>query len=225
MLYLRNTNQIQTIDKVKVGGREDCYYGFVTNPFAVAPDSYTGPCNSQNQTVTWNYARCDNPTQQSIIVSSSLFNPGYTSLGCVSATRFTVPAGFPTPGGTPQNREAQMLFSPFTCETQFTQSMTNYQYVTFQALGTPLSAPTDPNNAYAFGLASYIPSGSNQYVYKVIQLIPNCNYPSLETPYAPFTPLWGPIAIVSGSAYYSINFSSPKGNADTAQFISYSAYP
>jgi len=221
MQYLRNTNQIQTIDKVKIGGRESCYYGFVTNGYAVSPNltNPNQPCNDQNQVVTWPYFPCDNPTEQVIQVSSSLFNPGFASIGCVSSARF----GPPSPNG-PTNRQPQMLFSPFTCETAFTQSMTDYEYATFCALGTGSLG----NDLYPFALASYIPSGSTQYTYKVIQLIPNCTYPPTSTFYAAGTPLWGPIAIVSGSAYYSRTYNAPKGDElinPMSQNMYFSAYP
>lgn len=213
MQYLRNTNQIQTIDKVKVGGREECYFGFVTNGYGVGPNLYNAsqPCYNVIQAVTWPYFPCDNPTEQTLIVSSSTFNDGFASIGCVSANRF----GPPSPAG-PINREPQMLFSPFTCETQFTQSMTVYEQVTFCAIGFG-SPPYNSGSAlgndnHPFGLASYIPSGSTKYTYKVIQLIPNCGYPPSSTYYGPGTPLWGPITIVSGSAYYSVTSGAPKGD-------------
>ena len=108
-----------------------------------------------------------------------------------------------------------MLFSPFTCETQFTQSMTVYEQVTFCAIGFGdpyITASALGNDNHPFGLASYIPSGSTEYEYKVIQLIPNCGYPPSSTYYGPGTPLWGPITIVSGSAYYSRGYVAPKGD-------------
>ena len=212
MQYLRNANQIQTIQNLKVGGREECYYGFVTNAWATGPNLYNPnqPCNNPNF-VTWPYFPCDNPTEQTLIVSMSVNSPGYASIGCVSANRF----GPPSPTG-PTNRDPQMLFSPFPCETQFTQSMTVYEQVTFCALGFG-SPPYNSGSAlgndnHPFGLASYIPSGSTEYTYKVIQLIPNCGYPPDTDYYGPGTPLWGPITIVSGSAYYSVSYDNPKGD-------------
>jgi hypothetical protein len=229
MQYFRNTNQIQTVGLNKpIGGREECYYGFVTNGYAVSPNltNPNQPCNNVSQVVTWPYFPCDNPTEQLIQVASSNTSNGYASIGCVSANRF----GPPSPAG-PTNREPQMLFSPFTCETQFSQSMTEYEYVTFTALGfgSPyITGSALGNDSFPFGLASYIPSGSTQYEYKVIQLIPNCTYPPDSDFYAPGTPLWGPIAIVSGSAYYSTTYAYPKGNEPvnpTSQNMYFSPYP
>jgi hypothetical protein len=236
MQYLRNTNQIQTVGLNKpIGGRESCYYGFVTN------SSFIG--NTLNIPTTpgsilWKWFACDNPTETNLLLGCggpSQCNPpggpAFASIGCMSSTRFTIPPDLGPGSGRPN----VLLFSPFTCETEFTQSMTNYEYVTFTSLafGDPYITGSVPpvvvnNTVYPWALASYIPSGSTEYEYKVIQLIPNDNYPAPTAFYAPGTPLWGPIAIVSGSAYYSVSYQSPKGDEPenpTSQNMYFTPYP
>ena len=51
MLYLRNTSQVQTIDNRKnIGGRETCYYGFITNNSYISkrPGVAYGPTSPAN---------------------------------------------------------------------------------------------------------------------------------------------------------------------------------
>lgn len=234
MQYFRNTNQIQTVGLNKpIGGREECRYTFVTNAYAVGPNA-ANPlqiCNNTQQDVFFPYYNCDTIVENNTTITTSPLPGGpWQSLGCVSTSRYgpAVPAGA-------ANRPTQVLVSPFTCETQFTQSMTEYEYVTFTSLGFGdpyITGSTPPvlvnNNVYSFALASYIPSGSTQYEYKVIQLLPNCAYPTPTVYYEPGTPLWGPIAIVSGSAYYSVGAAYPKGDEPvnpTMQSVYFSPYP
>jgi hypothetical protein len=236
MQYFRNTNQIQTVGLNKpIGQREECYYGFVTNNSYINSPIYI-PSNPQ--TVLWKWFPCDNPTEDALLLgcgganqcaepSGSIFEYSFgptASIECMSSTRFTIPPpSRPVGDG---GRTNQLFFSPFTCETQFTQSMTNYEYVTFTALGvgSGSSGVKDCNNPFV--LASYIPSGSTQYTYRLIQLIANDQYPGFSPcgP-EPGTPVLGPIAIVSGSAYYSEGYFAPKGNDYTNQRIVYTPYP
>lgn len=222
MQYLRNTNQIQTVGLNKpIGGRESCYYGFVTNNSYISkrPGVGYGPTTPQN--VLWKWYSCDNPTETNLLLgcgdpAQCLDNGPSASISCMSSYRFTIPPpSIPLPDG---GRENQLFFSPFTCETQFTQSMTTYEYVTFTAFGVSGSR----DNETPFALASYIPSGSTAYEYKVIQLIGYDNYPG-PAQQAPIsgTPVYGPIAVVSGSAYWSQTYGNPT---DTSRIV-YAPYP
>jgi hypothetical protein len=236
MQYFRNTNQIQTVGLNKpIGGRESCYYGFITNSSFIGNDNSPAPRPTTPGSVLWKWFACDNPTETNLELSFDAGDPPGNgpsqAIGCMSSTRYTIP-----PARVPGSPRANvLLWSPFTCETEFTQSMTNYEYVTFTSLafGDPYITGSVPpvvvnNEIYPWALASYIPSGSTEYEYKVIQLIPNDNYPSPTPFYAPGTPLWGPIAIVSGSAYYSITTNFPKGDEPenpTSQNMYFTPYP
>ncbi len=212
MLYLRNTNQVQTIDNRKnIGGREVCYYGFVTNASYIS--SYPTPPGTRPTTPefkTWYYFPCDSPTQVGITLGAGggqSTAPGAptASVGPMSSTRFTIPSQ----SANGPNRPNQLFFSPFPVETQFTQSMTEYEYVTFCALGSGSLT----NDSLPWALASYIPSGSNKYTYTFVQLIPYDQSPGGGGVLPGGTPLLGPIAIVSGSAYYSTSYGAPQGES------------
>lgn len=232
MQYFRNTNQIQTVGLNKpIGQREECYYGWITNSSNIENVGYfpttPGPA-------LWEWFPCDNPTEDALLLGCggppqcdqpSGSNVAYisestASIGCMSSTRFTIPPTRP-PGSARPNI---LLFSPFTCETEFTQSMTTYEYATWTALGVSGSRNTED----AWALASYIPSGSTEYEYRVLQLISTDCYPGKCLPPISGTPIYGPIAIVSGSAYYSTTYDNPQGIGDVLapkNFISYSVYP
>lgn len=221
MLYLRNTSQVQTIDNRKnIGGRETCYYGFITNNSYISKKAGAtyGPTNPQP--ALWKWYPCDNPTETNLLLSAGAgfapYNGPTSSIGCMSSTRYTIPPpSIPLGDG---GRENQLFFSPFTCETAFTQSMTTYEYVTFTAFGPSGSRDEDT----PFALASYIPSGSTNYTYQLIQLIGDDNYPG-PAQVAPIsgTPVLGPIAVVSGSAYWSKGSGTPQ----TTDKIVYAPYP
>jgi len=227
MQYFRNTNQIQTVGLNKpIGQREECYYGFVTNNTSINRVNYapTVPGN-----VLWEWFPCDNPTETNLLLgcgtaNQCIQNGPTASIGCMSSTRFTIPPGTVSVGD--GGRVNQIFFSPFTCETQFTQSMTTYEYATFTALGVGSGSSGVQDCERAFVLASYIPSGSTQYTHQLIQLIAFDAYPGYSPcgP-QPGTPVLGPIAIVSGSAYYSEGYDSPQGNAYTTPRILYTPYP
>jgi len=220
MQYLRNTNQIQTVGLNKpIGGREECYYGFITNNSYISNQPGPGYAPTTPGNVLWEWFPCDNPTETNLLlgcgnVNQCLDNGPTASIGCMSSTRYTIP---PDRGpGSP--RPNQLFWSPFTCETEFTQSMTTYEYVTFTAFGVSGSR----DNETPFALASYIPSGSTDYTYQLVQLIGYDNYPgpAQQAPIAN-TPVLGPIAVVSGSAYWSKGNGTPQ----TTDKIVYAPYP
>lgn len=197
-MYFSNTNLQQSIvlKRPFKGPRETCYYIFYTN--ATARVSQYNPGFPSNATFT--YTQCDDFVTQSVVLSgvvgqntSSVDSP-YT---CASATRGL----YSTPGAL--NNPNQIFFSPFPCqpETQIPVSTGNYQYVTFNPFLQQVTIP--------YCLASYIPSGSTSYEYRLI--------------YSGST--YGPIAIESGSAFYSPGASSPQGDVNTLAAISYSVYP
>jgi hypothetical protein len=227
MQYLRNTNQVQTVGLNKpIGGRESCYYGFVTNNSAINSPNYqpTVPGN-----VLWEWFPCDNPTETNLLLgcgpaNQCIQNGPTASIGCMSSYRYTIPPPVKPVGD--GGRTNQLFFSPFTCETQFTQSMTDYEYVTFTALGAGSGSGGVQDCFTPFVLASYIPSGSTAYTHQLIQLISYDAYPGFSPcgP-QPGTPVLGPIAIVSGSAYYSEGHDSPQGNDYTIPRILYTPYP
>jgi hypothetical protein len=176
--------------------------------------------------VVWQWFPCDSPTITQMTLHCDNFQdpgPSTASIGCMSSTRFIIPSSSQSSGD--GGRAPSLLFSPFPCETQFTQSMTTYEYVTFNSLNATSSGTPDCNHPYA--LASYIPSGSTSYTYNLIQLIPDSFPPFIgdNCGAMPGTPVLGPIAIVSGSAYYSTGYETPQGNYLTSGSIIYTPYP
>lgn len=196
-MYFSNTNLQQSIvlKRPFKGPRETCYYIFYTNATARVTQYNPGfPTNA-----TFTYTPCDDYVSESVTLPGTFgFNTSSVDspFTCASSTRGL----YAQPGA--QNNPNQIFFSPFPCqpETQITGS-TNYQYVTFKPFPQQVTIP--------YCLASYIPSGSTSYQYRLL--------------YSGST--LGPIAIVSGSAYYSPGYTAPQGDGETIPFISYSVYP
>lgn len=198
-MYFSNTNLIKSIvlKQPYKGARETCYLLFMTNASERTEGGDGTPC-------TFTYYGCDDYENPFNLVlsgnmtanenTSSVDNPP-----CVSEPRYPVVS----PASSSVNNPNQFFYSPFPCypEHPITASTGQFQYVTFGRFPQMVTTP--------YTLASYIPSGSLTYEYRLI--------------YSGST--LGPIAIESGSAYYSPGAASPQGNDQTIPYITYSVYP
>ena len=198
-MYFSNTNLIKSVvlnNKQSRGAREVCYSFFMANASSRTEGGDGTPC-------TFTYYGCDDYSAPiTTTISGNRFaNENTSSVDtpqCVSGVRPIVVS----PESSSLNNPNQYFFSPFSCypETEITAS-TDYEYVTFLPFAQQITIP--------YCLASYIPSGSTTYEYRLL--------------YSGST--LGPIAIASGSAYYSPGAAYPQGNAQTLPHISYSVYP
>lgn len=198
-MYFSNTNLIKSVvlnTKQSRGAREECYYYFLANNTARTLGGNGVP-------VTFTFFECEVYGR-----ATSVTLPGNTIDGantssmvnpyCGSATRpkNDVPLGS-------LNNPNQFFYSPYPCqpEFQFTTSSGNFQLATFGRYNAMATTP--------YTLASWIPSGSLSYRYQLV--------PSGST--------LGPIAIESGSAFYSGGWLTPQGTEEQKNAITYSAIP
>lgn len=197
-MYFSNTNLIKSIvlKQPYKGPREVCYFLFMANASYRTEGGDGTPC-------TFTYYGCDDYSEATTttISGNKIANENTSSVDfyqCVSGVRPIVV----TPASSSVNNPNPYFFSPFPCypETEIPVS-SSYQYATFLPFAQQVTIP--------YCLASYIPSGSTTYEYRLL--------------YSGST--LGPIAIVSGSAYYSPGAAYPQGNSQTTPHISYSVYP
>jgi hypothetical protein len=198
-MYFSNTNLIKSVvlnTKQSRGAREVCYYYFFAN--STAKD-----LGGNGVPVTFTFFQCeDYGSPTSVTLPGTTIGGANTSSMenpyCGSATRPKVDV----PSGS-LNNPNQFFYSPYPCqpEYQFTSSSGNFQYATFGRYNQMVTTP--------YTLASWIPSGSLSYVYQLV--------PSGST--------LGPIAIESGSAFYSGGWLTPQGTEEQQQAITYSVYP
>lgn len=151
--------------------------------------------------VTFSYFGCEDYTSATTVVLPGTVGQNTSSMEnrwCGSATRlkYDIPEG-------EINNPNQFFYSPLPCqpEYQLLSSSGDFEYVTFGRYNQMITTP--------YTLASWIPSGSLSYVYQLVA--------SGST--------LGPIAIESGSAYYSGGWANPQGTPEQKLAITYSVYP
>jgi hypothetical protein len=198
-MYFSNTNLIKSVvlnNKQSRGAREECYFYFFINNTA-------RDLGGNGVPVTFTFFKCEDYTGATSVTLTGNPLSGQNSSSmenpyCGSALRpkTDVPSGS-------LNNPNQFFYSPYPCqpEFQFTTSSGNYQLATFGRYNQMETTP--------YTLASWIPSGSLSYRYQLV--------PSGST--------LGPIAIESGSAFYSGGWLTPQGTAEQKAAITYSAIP
>lgn len=202
-MYFSNTNLIKSVilegggqGGYKRGARETCYYYFLANNTARI-------VGGNGEPVTFTFFQCEDYSNPiSVTLPGNRMTGENTSsmvnprCGSAARPKSDIPSGS-------LNNPNQFFYSPYPCqpEYQFTTSSGNFQYATFGRYNQMATTP--------YTLASWIPSGSLSYVYQLVE--------SGST--------LGPIAIESGSAFYSGDWLVPQGTAEQKGAISYSAYP
>ena len=198
-MYFSNTNLIKSVvlnTKQSRGAREECYYYFLSNATARTLGGNGVP-------VTFTFFECEvYGRATSVTLPGNTIDGANTSsmvnpyCGSATRTKTDVPEGA-------LNNPNQFFYSPYPCqpEYQFTTSSGNFQLATFGRYNAMATTP--------YTLASWIPSGSLSYQYQLV--------PSGST--------LGPIAIESGSAFYSGGWLTPQGTEEQKNAITYSVIP